>query len=211
MTVLAHNQAFDGGSTQMFTCATGMGTSQASRRAPTTSTSSCRGTFGVARDGAGADDVEITADQNTRSTPLTFQVEATGGARAQARDRQGGGNCACRERGGTGIDGHDHADPQQRRRVRAADVHDRRRRDQAGGTYTIDCATPGRRAPASRRISASPRPASRRTATRSTSTARSAAQRAAGRTTTRSGAAARQDPDADAEPRVRQTPTPAAL
>ena len=29
MTVLAHNKAFDGGSTQIFTCGTGMGTSQA--------------------------------------------------------------------------------------------------------------------------------------------------------------------------------------
>lgn len=92
MTVLVHNKAFDGGSTQIFTCATGMGTSQAILTGTYTFDFELGGTVGLLAKSSVQDNVAIAASTTTPLEPLLFQVKATGGL-ALNLSAGAGGNC----------------------------------------------------------------------------------------------------------------------
>jgi hypothetical protein len=100
MTVLAHNKAFEGGSTQIFSCATGMGTSQAMIAGIYDLAFQLSGTFGLLDTAVPQDGVVIEAGANTVLSPVTFQVEATGALSFQLASGMTGGNCEL----GAGID-----------------------------------------------------------------------------------------------------------
>ena len=79
VTVLTHNRAFAGGSTQVFTCSTGMGQSQAliAGDYDFDFELDASGSMQLAT-APGQHDLTITSGQNTLLTPLTFTVDATG-------------------------------------------------------------------------------------------------------------------------------------
>lgn len=100
MTVLAHNKAFVGGETQIFTCDTGSGTSQdvfAGIFDLNFELSSA--SFGVLATAAQQTNVDIPAGSTTPLAPLVFQVEALGNLQLKL-NAGGAGNCA----GGAAID-----------------------------------------------------------------------------------------------------------
>lgn len=98
MTVLVHNKAFDGGSTQIFTCSTGMGTSQAILAGTYKFDFELGGTVGGTVTVFGKspiqDNVYIPANQTVELAPLVFQVQATGGLALHLSSGNAGGNCA---------------------------------------------------------------------------------------------------------------------
>jgi len=137
VTVLAHNRAFDGGTTEVFTCATGMGESQA--LPPGTydfdfQLTSVGGTLATAPAQHG---VELAAGQNTALMPLTFSVDATGGLTLTLATNRAGGNCGTPP-GGGGITSTtitlEHAGDLSCEPVTFT--------ISSGGTYTVDCANP---------------------------------------------------------------------
>ena len=93
MTVLVHNKAFDGGSTQIFTCGTGMGTSQAILTGTYKFDFELGGTVGLLAKSSVQDNVDIAADTTTPLQPLLFQVKATGGLALNLSAGDPGGNC----------------------------------------------------------------------------------------------------------------------
>jgi hypothetical protein len=78
MTVLTHNRAFSGGSTQIFTCDTGMGQSQALIAGRYDFGFELSGTFGVLDTAPDQLDIPIPAGAITPLAPVAFQVDATG-------------------------------------------------------------------------------------------------------------------------------------
>lgn len=138
MTVLAHNKGFDGGSTQIFTCASGMGQSQAVFAGLYDLDFELSGTFGLLASGTKQTSVQVPAGTNTPLQPVTFQVKALGGM-ALKLSAGGSGNCA----GGAGIEQTSISF------VRNSDsacqpvtftISDGAM--QSGGTYTATCPTP---------------------------------------------------------------------
>jgi hypothetical protein len=100
VTVLAHNRAFDGGTTEVFTCATGMGQSQG--LPPGTydfdfQLTNLGGTLSTAPSQHG---VVLTSGQNATLTPITFSVDATGGLALSLATNRTMGNCAAQPDGG---------------------------------------------------------------------------------------------------------------
>jgi hypothetical protein len=101
VTVLAHNQAVEGGLPQVFTCDSGMGTSQALAAGVWDfdfQLSSATG--GVIATAPGQHSVTLSANQNTPLTPLTFTVDATGGLALTLASNRIDGNCAAPPGGG---------------------------------------------------------------------------------------------------------------
>ncbi len=137
VTVLAHNRAFDGGTTEVFTCATGSGMSQA--LPPGTydfdfQLTSIGGTLATAPTQHG---VELVDGQNVALAPLAFSVDATGGLALTLATNRTGGNCAAMPSGG-GIGG-----------MTITLVHSSDLTCapvtfmiSGGGTYTVNCNTP---------------------------------------------------------------------
>lgn len=103
VTVLTHNRAFAGSSTQVFGCPPGTGVSQALTP----------GTYDFEFELVGASEtiatapaqrgVEITAAGSVRLAPLTFQVVATGALALTVSTQRPAGNCAPTSGGGGGI------------------------------------------------------------------------------------------------------------
>jgi len=100
VTVLAHNQAFDGGQTEVFTCSTGMGTSQKVFPGTWDFDFQLTSATGVLTTVPGQHGVTLTAGQNTALQPLAFSVDATGGLSLTLATNRSGGNCAAQPGGG---------------------------------------------------------------------------------------------------------------
>jgi hypothetical protein len=146
MTVLAHNKSFDGGSSQIFTCGTGMGTSQAVIAGDYDFGFELGGTFGDANGvlarATGQTNIAIPAGVTTALAPLTFQVQATGAVELKLASNVAGGNCAAAP-GGAGIANvtitmnHTTGGACAPISLTISDGA-----SQTGGSYMIDCTTP---------------------------------------------------------------------
>jgi len=101
MTVLAHNKAFAGGETQIFTCKDGEGSSQAVIAGVYDLDFELAGTFGIVSRAASQKDVVVPSGGNVQLQPVEFQVEALGDL-ALSISAGPNGNCGG---GGAGIDG----------------------------------------------------------------------------------------------------------
>jgi hypothetical protein len=143
MTVLGHHKEFDGGSTQIFTCGTGMGTSQAIIAGNYDFSFELGGTFGDANGvltrATAQPNVAIPIGVTTPLAPLTFQVQATGAFELKLATGVTNGNCAA----GAGIEGvtitMNHASDTSCAPIQLT-ISDGA--SQTGGTYMIDCVTP---------------------------------------------------------------------
>jgi hypothetical protein len=137
VTVLAHNQAFEGGTSQVFTCATGMGTSQKLPPGTWDFDFQLTSQSGVLTTAPGQHGVVLTNGENTELTPLVFTVDPTGGLALTLATNRAMGNCAAQPDGG-GITSTtitlDHASD-----LSCAPLTFQ---ISGGGTYTVDCANP---------------------------------------------------------------------
>jgi hypothetical protein len=145
VTALAHNRAFEGGTTQVFTCSTGMGTSQAMTPGTYDIDFELDAVTGVLATSPVQHGVEIASDANVRLTPLEFSLDATGGVVLALNSGAGGGNCGLVGNGGAGItattltlvhNGDSTCEPQ------TVDISASTITGAMASTYTIDCATP---------------------------------------------------------------------
>lgn len=144
MTVLAHNKAFDGGSTQIFTCGTGMGTSQAMIAGTYDFDFELGGTFGAYGRAPSQLSVAIPPNVTTPLAPFTFMVQATGAIELKFDTQKSGGNCGATGSGGAGITGvtitMNHVSDTTCAPLQLT-ISDGARPG-AGGSYTINCNTP---------------------------------------------------------------------
>lgn len=140
MTVLAHNKAFLGGETQVFTCDTGMGQSQAviggtydldfELSSPA---------FGLLATATPLRGIELSAGVDTPLDPIVFQVEALGDLELTLSTGQPGGNCG----GGAGIETMTITVTHQADGTcEPITFTISQGATQPGGTYTADCTTP---------------------------------------------------------------------
>ncbi len=143
MTVLTHHKAFENGSTQIFTCKTGTGTSQAVFAGPYDLNFELSGTFGLLARGATQFNADVLPGQNTVLDPVMFQVEALGNVAFNLATGKAGGNCGAANAGGGGID------TMTITLTRNSDVACApllftisQGATRPGGTYMINCATP---------------------------------------------------------------------
>ena len=143
MTVLTHNVAFEGGSTEPFTCSTGMGTSQGLIPGTYEMNFDLAGTVGMIARATRQIGIVINANSNTELMPVTFQVEALGGVALKLSAGQTGGNCGAANAGGAGIGQmsitltHNSDGTCEPITLNISDGA-----TQTGGTYTINCTTP---------------------------------------------------------------------
>jgi hypothetical protein len=143
MTVLTHNIAVEGGSTEPLGCSTGMGMSQGLTPGTYEMDFELAGTFGVLAMGAQQAGVEIVANTNVELAPVSFQVEALGGVSLQLASGKAGGNCGTIANGGAGINqvsitlnhNSDLTCEPVTLTISAGAT-------QPGGMYTINCTTP---------------------------------------------------------------------
>lgn len=138
MTMLAHNKAFSGGETQIFTCDGAMGQTQAMIAGTYDLGFELHGTSGVLATAPQRMNVELAPNTNTPLTPpVVFQVEALGDVAFQLAAIGVTGNCAAAP-GGAGIE--------------TMTIALTRNSDGAcepitlaisgGGTYTVNCTSP---------------------------------------------------------------------
>jgi hypothetical protein len=143
VTVLAHNRAYEGGTSEVFSCATGMG--QSSGLPPGTydvqfELGSAGGVLATAPPQNG---IELTAGGDTALTPITFSVDPHGALALSLSSGQPGGNCGDAAAMGAGITGTtitlvhpgDGACEPLTLAISAGATG-------TAGTYTIDCANP---------------------------------------------------------------------
>lgn len=142
MTVLAHNTAFEGGSTQLFTCSTGMGTSQDIVAGVYDLDFELAGTFGLYARAGSQLGVPVPAGTNTPLQPLVFKVQATGALALNLTTGKPGGNCGPTNAGGAGIDGVTITLNHNSDTTCAPITLTIATTARPGGTYTIDCNTP---------------------------------------------------------------------
>lgn len=137
VTVLAHNQAVEGGQTEVFTCSTGMGTSQTLFAGTWDFDFQLTSATGVLATVPGQHGVTLTSGQNTALQPIAFSVDATGGLALTLATNRAGGNCAAQP-GGGGIQSTTitlvHSSDQSCEPVTFMIT--------GGGTYTVNCTTP---------------------------------------------------------------------
>jgi hypothetical protein len=139
MTVLAHNKAFVGGETQIFTCSSGMGESQDVYAGVYKFDFELSGTFGVLATAPAQNDVEIPAGETTALQPLVFQVDATGSLALKLATGVTGGNCAS----GAAIDAMSISVTRNRDGMCVPMTFDiSAGATTSAGTYTTDCTTP---------------------------------------------------------------------
>jgi hypothetical protein len=94
MTVIPRNIAIDGGNTQIFTCGSGSGTSQAILAGTYSIDFELTSPmFGLLATAPQQNQVVVRSGQDTHLEPVTFQVDATGGL-ALNLSAGAGGNCA---------------------------------------------------------------------------------------------------------------------
>lgn len=143
VTTLAHNLAYEGGTPETFSCATGMGTSQALVVGTYEMGFELYGTAGLLATGAKQTPVTIAANQTTPLDPVRFQVEAQGGLALQLSTGKSGGNCGAVSADGAGIEQvsitlkHSSDGVCEPITLTISDGA-----TQTGGSYTIDCTTP---------------------------------------------------------------------
>jgi hypothetical protein len=137
VTVLAHNQAVEGGMTEVFTCPSDMGTSEKLFPGVWDFDFQLTSASGVLATVPAQHGVTLTAGQNTALQPLAFMVDATGGLALTLATNRAGGNCAAQP-GGGGIANTtitlQHSSDQTCAPVTFT--------ISTGGTYTVDCTTP---------------------------------------------------------------------
>jgi hypothetical protein len=139
LTVIARNTQIAGGLTEVFSCSTGMGQSQAMLPGTYNLQFELHGASGVLATAPSQHDVVITSGQDTALTPLAFELDATGGL-ALTLSAGSGGNCGA---GGAGIQNmtitlHHSGDQSCAPitfAISAGASH-------PAGTYTVNCAAP---------------------------------------------------------------------
>lgn len=142
MTVLAHNKAFDGGSTQIFTCSTGMGTSQAIIAGDYNFDFELGGAVGLLAKATSQTNVAIPAGTTTPLAPLTFQVQATGAIELKLDSQKSGGNCGAATAGAGIAAVVITLNSTSNGSCLPVTLTISDGASQPGGTYTIDCGTP---------------------------------------------------------------------
>lgn len=108
VTALLRNRAVQGGSTEVFTCGTGMGTSQGIAPGLYDINFELVGAGGAPQTGlistAPAQmGIMVGPGETVPLTPLTFTVDATGGLKLKLSSNTSGGNCAPTATNGAGI------------------------------------------------------------------------------------------------------------
>ena len=145
VTVLAHNQAFDGGETEVFVCSTLMGQSPGLTPGTYDFEFELHAASGVLATAPGQHGVVISSGQNAQLAPLAFSLEATGALSLHLSSGRAGGNCGLVGASGAGITStritlnHNSdlsCEPLTLTIGAGATSH------LPGGTYTIDCTTP---------------------------------------------------------------------
>ena len=143
VTVLTHNRAFGGGSTEVFTCPTLSGVSQGLIAGTYDMDFELDSASEVLATAPAQMGIVISAGENVRLAPLTFAVDATGGIKLTMTANQPGGNCATTANNGAGITGvtltlqhtlSGACEPVTFTIAPNATL--------PGGTYTVDCTTP---------------------------------------------------------------------
>jgi hypothetical protein len=147
MTVLTHNIAVEGGSTEPLGCSTGMGMSQGLAPGEYEMDFELAGPDGVLATGTRQTGVQIVANTNVELAPVTFQVEAVGSVSLKLATGKVGGNCGAIGSGGAGI---------QQMTITLQHNSDLSCEPvtfsisdgatQTGGMYMVNCATPFTRA-----------------------------------------------------------------
>lgn len=147
MTVLAHNLAYASGQTQIFSCATGMGTSEGMVPGTYELDFDLSGSIGPIATAPKQVPVEIVANQTTELAPVTFEVEALGGVALKLSTGKTGGNCGAIGAGGAGIEQMSIAlTHNSDGTCEPITLNISNGATQTGGTYTINCTAPVDRA-----------------------------------------------------------------
>jgi hypothetical protein len=103
VTAVLRNRAVQGGSTEVFTCGTQMGTSPAVAPGLYDISFELTGTSGLLATIPAQQAVVITSGGDVRLAPLTFAVEATGGLKLTLATNKPGGNCGLAANNGAQI------------------------------------------------------------------------------------------------------------
>jgi len=142
MTVLTHNLAFEGGSTQIFNCDTGMGMSEPILTGTYELDFELRGASGLLARAPKQTGIVIEENRNTELAPLTFVVVPAGNVALGLASGKPGGNCGATNAGGAGIEQVSitlqHADSSCEPATLAISAGATR----PAGSYTINCAAP---------------------------------------------------------------------
>jgi hypothetical protein len=137
VTVLAHNRAFDGGTSVVFACATGMGQSDPLPPGTYDFDFQLTSIGGMLATAPAQHGVVLAAGQSVPLMPLAFTVDATGGLALTLATGRAGGNCGVAPNGG-GITSTTitlvHTGDLSCEPVTFT--------ISGGGTYTVDCANP---------------------------------------------------------------------
>ena len=149
VTVVTRNKAVQGGSTEVFTCSTGAGTSQGLMPGTYDLDFELGGVGGDPQTGILAtspkvQNVVIPSGNNVPLTPITFTVNATGGLKLNLSvPNKPGGNCGTTVMNGAGITGMtlvlQHQGSGTCEPVQFTYAANATR---PGGTYTVNCASP---------------------------------------------------------------------
>ena len=163
VTALLRNRAVQGGSTEVFTCGTLMGTSQELVPGIYDIDFELNGVSGLIATAPKQMGIVVTSGGNVQLAPLTFAVDATGGMKLNFATDATGGNCAATASNGA----RDHADDDHAHqavdgRMRPGDVRHRGGCDQPGELVHRRTARRRSSGRASRRISSSASRACRR-------------------------------------------------
>lgn len=143
VTVLAHNRAFEGGLTEVFSCSTGSGTSEGLVPGTYDLQFELDGASGALATAPPQLGVMIPSGGTAQLAPLTFAVDATGALALNLSTGKPGGNCGATSAMGAGITGttitlvhaSDGACAPITLQVSAG-------ASGTAGTYTINCTTP---------------------------------------------------------------------
>jgi hypothetical protein len=103
VTLLLRNRAVAGGSTEVFSCNTGMGTTPPIFPGVYDINFELNGVAGLITTGAEQLGLTVTSGQNTNVAPVTFTVNAIGGVDLRIDSLKSGGNCAPVANMGAGI------------------------------------------------------------------------------------------------------------
>ncbi len=103
VTALLHNRAFQGGTTEVFSCSTGAGTTPPQPPGIYDIQFELTGVTGLITTAPSQLGIEVKSLQNSVVTPLAFAVNAVGGLSLTIDALKAGGNCASVANGGAGI------------------------------------------------------------------------------------------------------------
>ncbi len=103
VTALLHNRAFQGGTTEVFSCNTGAGTTPPQPPGIYDIQFELTGVTGLITTAPSQLGIEVKSLQNSVVAPLAFAVNAVGGLSLTIDAQKAGGNCASVASGGAGI------------------------------------------------------------------------------------------------------------